>query len=69
LSWEKEVTSNINRMMDMAVEEKDYATQHLMQWYVNEQVEEEATMSHLLTLVNALGDRSILMLEAHLPKG
>lgn len=68
LAWEKEVTSNITRMMDMAVELKDYVSQDFLQWYINEQVEEENTMSHLITLAEALGDRSILMIEVHLPK-
>ena len=68
LSWEKEVTANINHLMDLAVDAKDYATQDFLRWYVTEQVEEEANMSHLLTLAEALGDRSILMLESHIPQ-
>lgn len=67
LDWEKDVTGKINHLMDMAVEGKDYATQDFLRWYVTEQVEEEANMSHLLTLAKALGDRSILTLEAALP--
>ena len=66
--WEKDVTERINRLMDLAIEEKDYATQDFLRWYVTEQVEEEANVSHLLTLVEALGNRSILTLEAHLPQ-
>jgi len=68
MAWEKDVTERINRLMDLAIEEKDYATQDFLRWYVTEQVEEEANVSHLLTLVEALGNRSILTLEAHLPK-
>jgi ferritin len=68
MAWEKDVTERINRLMDLAVEEKDYATQDFLRWYVSEQVEEEANVSHLLTLVEALGNRSILTLEAHLPQ-
>lgn len=68
MAWEKDVTERINRLMDLAIEENDYATQDFLRWYVTEQVEEEANVSHLLTLVEALGDRSILMLEAHLPQ-
>jgi ferritin len=68
LSWEKEVTGNINHLMDLAVAEKDYATQNFLRWYVNEQIEEETSMSHLLGLAEAIGDRPSLMLEAYLPK-
>ena len=68
MTWEKDVTERINRLMDLAVEEKDYATQDFLRWYITEQVEEEANVAHLLTLVEALGDRSIITLEAYLPQ-
>ncbi len=68
LTWEKDVTSKIYHLMDLAVEAKDYASQDFLRWYVTEQVEEEATMSHLVTVAEHLGDRSILMIENFLPK-
>lgn len=68
MTWEQDVTERINRLMDLAIEEKDYATQDFLRWYVTEQIEEEANVSHLLTLVEALGDRSVLMLESYLPQ-
>lgn len=43
LAHEKTVTANINKLMALAVEEKDFASQSALQWFVNEQVEEEAT--------------------------
>jgi bacterioferritin B len=67
LSWEKEVTEKINHLMDLAVEEKDYAAQDFLRWYVTEQVEEEATMSHLVLIAEQLKDRSPLLIENHLP--
>lgn len=67
LNWEKEVTANINHLMDLAVEAKDYATQDFLRWFVTEQVEEEASMSHLLLLAEGLGERSVLMLENLIP--
>ena len=67
LSWEKDVTGKINHLMDLAVEEKDYASQDFLRWYVTEQVEEEATMSHLILVAEELQDRSPLMIENHLP--
>lgn len=68
LSWEKDVTSRINHLMDLAIEAKDYASQDFLRWYVTEQVEEEATMSHLLALAEALGDRPMVMLENYIAK-
>ena len=43
LKHEKEVTAMINNLVSMAQEEKDYATNSMLQWFVNEQVEEEDT--------------------------
>lgn len=68
MTWEKDVTERINNLMDMAIDEKDYATQDFLRWFVTEQVEEEANVSHLLTLVEALGDRSIISIEHLLPQ-
>ena len=43
LIHEKVVTGNIHKLMDMAIELKDYATQNMLKWFVDEQVEEEGT--------------------------
>ncbi len=64
----KVVTSNINNLMSIAIKEKDYASQDFLRWFVTEQVEEEASMSHLVLLAEGLGDRSVFMLESLLPR-
>ncbi|MBS1756330.1 MAG: ferritin [Bacteroidetes bacterium] len=38
---EVKVSNSINDLVDMALSEKDYATHNFLQWYVNEQIEEE----------------------------
>lgn len=38
---EVKVSESINDLVDIALEEKDYATHNFLQWYVNEQIEEE----------------------------
>lgn len=48
LIHEQKVTSLINDLVDIAMHEKDHATVALLQWYVSEQVEEEATVSDVL---------------------
>jgi ferritin len=68
LNWEKDVTSKINHLMDLAIEENDYPTQDMLRWFVNEQVEEEATMSHLVFLAEQFKNHTPLMIESHLPK-
>lgn len=66
LKWETEVTNRINAMMTMAIEQKDYAAQDFLRWFVTEQVEEMATMDNLLKVVKAAGERSLIMVEAYL---
>jgi len=55
LEHEKGVTKSINEIMAQAIEEKDYATQGLAQWYVNEQVEEEKNDMEILQNIELIG--------------
>lgn len=48
LRHEQHITSMINDLVNVAMEERDHATVNFLQWYVSEQVEEEATVSDLL---------------------
>jgi len=48
LAHEKHVTALINNLVDLAISEKDHATNNMLQWFVAEQVEEEASVSDLL---------------------
>ena len=51
LAHEELVTRKIYNIVDIAIEEKDYATRYFLDWFVEEQVEEEDTMRNLLTRV------------------
>jgi ferritin len=48
LQHEQHVTSLIGNLMDIATEEHDHATQSFLQWFVDEQVEEEANVTEIL---------------------
>ena len=48
LKHEKIVTEKIYQLMDIAIELKDYATQSMLKWFVDEQVEEEDTARKIL---------------------
>jgi ferritin len=48
LAHERLVTKLINNLVDVAMKEKDNATLNLLQWFINEQVEEEATAEDIL---------------------
>ena len=56
LGHEKAVTKSIHEIMAMAIEEKDYPTQVLDQWYVNEQIEEEKNASEILQSIELVGN-------------
>lgn len=45
---EQYITSLIHKLVDLAITEKDHATNNMLQWFVKEQVEEEANASELL---------------------
>jgi len=57
LDHEKAVTDRINRLYAMALEENDYATQNMLQWFIEEQVEEEKTASQVLEQLKRVGDQ------------
>ena len=66
LDWELEVTRRCNALMAMAIQQKDYAGQDFLRWFVTEQVEEVNTMENLLKVTQQAGERNIIMLEAYL---
>ncbi len=45
---EQKVTGLINKLVDVAIEEKDHATNNFLQWFVNEQVEEESSADEIV---------------------
>jgi ferritin len=55
---EKKVTKMINDLMDLAINEKDYATSSFLQWYVDEQVEEEANADGIVQQMKLVGDNT-----------
>ena len=68
LKHEQYVTSCINHLMGVAIEEKDYASNSFLTWYVNEQIEEEANADELCKKTKFAGDdkNAILLLNEKL---
>lgn len=56
LKHERQVTKRINDLVDTALKEKDHATNIFLQWFVTEQVEEEASAKQILEKLKLLGD-------------
>ncbi len=50
------VSQSINNCIDIALEEKDYATHNFLQWYVAEQIEEEALARTMNDKLELIGD-------------
>ena len=70
LKHEQHVTALIHRLYETAVSEKDLASQVFLQWFVTEQVEEEANASQVLEKLRLAGDRpgNLLYLDKELGK-
>ncbi|NLB69612.1 MAG: ferritin [Lentisphaerae bacterium] len=51
LEHEKKVTAWINDINTLALEEKDYATQNMLVWFIDEQVEEEASVEDVIWML------------------
>jgi ferritin len=68
LSQEREVSAAINDLYSLAMEEKDFASLPLLDWFVTEQIEEEATFTQILDDVKLAGDsaQTILFLDREL---
>ena len=70
LAHEQSVTTRIHKLYELALAEKDYPTQALLQWFITEQVEEEQTVTGIieqLKLIDARGT-AVLMLDHRLGK-
>ncbi len=68
LKHEEYVTSSINDIVNTALEEKDHATHIFLQWFVTEQVEEEASVSEIINKLKLMKDApgAIFMLDREL---
>ncbi|MFO7929294.1 MAG: ferritin [Candidatus Humimicrobiaceae bacterium] len=55
-SHEQKVTSLINNLVNMAIKENDHATNNFLQWYVEEQVEEESSADEIVKKLELVGD-------------
>ncbi|MGA3246475.1 MAG: ferritin [Bacteroidota bacterium] len=56
LEHEKKVTGTIEALYELALKEKDYATQVMLHWFIKEQVEEEKNASDIIEMLKNIGD-------------
>jgi ferritin len=55
LDHERKVTGLINKLYELALKDKDYATQVFLQWFIKEQVEEESSVAEILDQIRLVG--------------
>jgi ferritin len=51
----------INRLVDLALAESDHAANSFLQWFVNEQVEEEATVDAIVQKLKLVGNNGVAL--------
>ncbi len=69
-SWkhEQSVTQRLNKLMAFAIKDNDFATQNFLQWFISEQVEEEASILAILKKIKLVDGQGhgLLMLDNEL---
>lgn len=65
LAHEQFVTKRINALLDVAVEERDHASQVFLQWFITEQVEEESNVQEIVQRLSLAGDNggALMMID------
>ncbi len=68
LKHEQKVTGQINNLMSIALEDKNYSAINFLNWFIDEQIEEESMFSGLIAKLKRIGDNSsgIYMLDNEL---
>jgi ferritin len=61
LAHEQKVTGLINDLVDLSLSEKDHASNTFLQWFVTEQVEEEATAKSIVDKLKLIGDNPVAL--------
>jgi ferritin len=56
LEHERKISAMINELVDLSLEEKDHATNNFLQWFVSEQVEEEASVGEVRDKMKLAGE-------------
>jgi ferritin len=68
LAHEQKITGLINKLYDLADDEDDYPTEVMLQWFIEEQVEEEKSASEVVEQLKLIGNQGagLLILDKHL---
>jgi bacterioferritin B len=68
LDWEKTVTDQINKLVELAIKESDHITHNMLNWFLSEQLEEVSSMDNLLKVVQRAGETNLLYVEEYVAR-
>jgi len=70
LEQEKDVSKSINKLVELALGDKDYATNNFLQWFVAEQHEEEQLFRSILDIIRLAGSegKNLLIIDNEVAK-
>jgi ferritin len=68
LKHEEFITSSINEIVSLTLEEKDFSTHNFLQWFVTEQVEEEASVRAILDKLSLVGKNNMYQFDRDIMK-
>ncbi len=63
LEHERFISQSINEIVELCVAEKDFTTQNWLQFFVMEQIEEEASVQLIIDKLNLLGDHNLYLFD------
>ena len=63
LKHEKFISGSINEIVAVCIAENDFTTQNWIQWFVTEQIEEEASVKAIIDKLNLLGKNNLYMFD------
>jgi ferritin len=63
LAHEQFISNSINEIVAICIEEKDYTTHNWIQWFVTEQIEEEASVSAIIDKLKLIGDNNLYLFD------
>ncbi|MFC2151658.1 ferritin [Bacteroidota bacterium] len=63
LKHEQFISGSINDIIALAIKENDFATQNWIQWFITEQIEEEASVQSIIDKLNLLGEKNMYLFD------
>lgn len=63
LAHERYISESINEIVAVCMKENDYTTHNWIQWFVTEQIEEEASVTAIIDKLNLVGERNLYMFD------